>query len=179
MKPAADAPIRLAGVRKAFGAVQAVDGVDLTVAPGEVFGLIGHNGAGKSTLFKLMLGLLKPDAGRVEVAGAAVGGGGWRAARQRIGYLPEQLALYDNLNGLETLRFFARLKGAPLPQCEALLQRVGLGAAAHRAVHGYSKGMRQRLGFAQALLGERTEVVEVVALAQAHLGCPRRRFSAH
>ncbi|MEW6707217.1 MAG: ABC transporter ATP-binding protein [Pseudomonadota bacterium] len=145
--------ISLAGVRKAFGPVQAVAGVDLAVAPGEVFGLIGHNGAGKSTLFKLMLGLLAPDAGSVRVAGAVVGGRAWREARRRIGYLPEHLALYDNLSGLETLRFFARLKGVAASQCGPLLERVGLSAAAGRAVHGYSKGMRQRLGFAQALLG--------------------------
>ncbi len=152
---AADAaPIALHGVRKAYGEVQAVAGVDLEVARGELFGLIGHNGAGKSTLFRLMLGLAAPDAGQVRVAGCSVGARGWRAARRRIGYLPEHLALYDNLGGLETLRFFARLKGAPAGQCAELLDRVGLGAAARRAVRGYSKGMRQRLGLAQALLGE-------------------------
>ncbi len=147
------APIVLRGVRKAFGEVQAVAGVDLDVGRGELFGLIGHNGAGKSTLFRLMLGLAAPDAGAVHVAGCAVGARGWRAARRHIGYLPENLALYDNLSGLETLHFFARLKGAPASQCPALLERVGLGGAAARAVRGYSKGMRQRLGLAQALLG--------------------------
>jgi Cu-processing system ATP-binding protein len=146
-------PIALAGVRKAYGAVVAVAGVDLAIGRGELFGLIGHNGAGKTTLFRLMLGLAAPDAGSVRVAGCEVGARGWREARRRIGYLPEQLALYDNLSGIETLRFFARLKGAPAAQCGAALERVGLAAAAPRLVRGYSKGMRQRLGLAQALLG--------------------------
>jgi len=147
-------PIALRGVRKAYGQVQAVAGVDLDVGCGELFGLIGHNGAGKSTLFRLMLGLTKPDAGTVHVLDCPVGGPSWREARRSIGYLPEHLALYDNLSGIETLRFFARMKGAPMQQCAELLDRVGLGAAAKRVVRGYSKGMRQRLGLAQALLGQ-------------------------
>ena len=73
--------------------------------------------------------------------------------RRSIGYLPENVVLYDNLTGLETLRFFAWLKGADARDCLPLLERVGLAAAARRRVRGYSKGMRQRLGFAQALLG--------------------------
>lgn len=147
-------PIALTGVRKAYGAVKAVAGVNLAIGRGELFGLIGHNGAGKTTLFRLMLGLAAPDVGSVRVAGCEVGGHGWRAARRRIGYLPERLALYDNLSGVETLHFFARLKGVPVAQCGKLLERVNLAAAAGRPVQGYSKGMRQRLGLAQALLGE-------------------------
>lgn len=147
-------PVHLQDVRKAFGALQAVGGVSLAVARGQMAGLIGHNGAGKSTLFRLMLGLLKPDAGSVQVVGCRAGASGWREARRRIGYLPEQLALYDALSGRETLQFFARLKGAPAAQIGVLLERVGLSFAADRAVRTYSKGMRQRLGLAQALLGE-------------------------
>ena len=78
---------------------------------GEVFGLIGHNGAGKSTLFKLMLGLLAPTAGELRVIGESVTGPRFRQVRRRMGYLPENVVLWDNLSGLETLRFFARLKG--------------------------------------------------------------------
>lgn len=77
----------------------------------------------------------------------------FRTARRHIGYLPENVVLYDNLSGMETLRFFARLKGAPSSQCEPTLARVGLAHAATRPLREYSKGMRQRLGFAQALLG--------------------------
>ncbi|AVP58348.1 ABC transporter ATP-binding protein [Pulveribacter suum] len=145
--------IHLRGVSKHWGALHAVDGVDLDVPAGEIFGLIGHNGAGKSTLFKMMLGLLAPTAGDIRVAGASITGRGARAARRQLGYLPENVVLYDNLDGLETLRFFARLKGAPLVQCPQMLERVGLAHAGKRPVREYSKGMRQRLGFAQALLG--------------------------
>jgi Cu-processing system ATP-binding protein len=145
--------ITLRGVVKHYGAVRAVDGVDLEVRRGEVFGLIGHNGAGKSTLFKMMLGLETASAGEIRIQDSPVSGRGFRAVRRSVGYLPENVVLYDNLSGLETLRFFARLKNAPRQECEAALERVGLGHAAGRAVREYSKGMRQRLGFAQALLG--------------------------
>ena len=145
--------VSLRGVTKHYGALHAVDGVDLDIARGEIFGLIGHNGAGKSTLFKMMLGLIPATSGEILVGGASVRGRGFRAARRHLGYLPENVVLYDNLNGLETLRFFARLKGAPLAQCQPALDKVGLAHAGKRPVREYSKGMRQRLGFAQALLG--------------------------
>ncbi len=146
--------ISLVGVHKHYGKVHAVDGVDLSVRRGELFGLIGHNGAGKSTLFKMMLGLVAATAGDIRVAGASVQGRDFRVVRRRVGYLPENLVLYDNLTALETMRFFAKLKGADLASCPALLERVGLGDVGKRAVHEFSKGMRQRLGFAQALLGK-------------------------
>ena len=145
--------VHLRGVSRHYGALHAVDGVDLDVPAGEIFGLIGHNGAGKSTLFKMMLGLVVPTAGEIRVAGAPIAGRAARAARRQVGYLPENVVLYDNLDGLETLRFFARLKGAPLAQCPQMPERVGLAHAGRRPVREYSKGMRQRLGFAQALLG--------------------------
>jgi len=141
-------------VSKHYGALHAVDGVDLDIPRGEIFGLIGHNGAGKSTLFKMMLGLVPATQGSIVVGGAQVGGRDFRAARRHLGYLPENVVLYDNLSGLETLRFFARLKHAPQTQCQAVLERVGLQHAGQRPVREYSKGMRQRLGFAQALLGQ-------------------------
>lgn len=145
--------IALREVHKHYGALHAVDGVTLDIPEGEIFGLIGHNGAGKSTLFKMMLGLASLTRGDIFVAGARVNGRDFRTARRKIGYLPENVVLYDNLDGLETLNFFARLKGAPLTQCPLLLERVGLAHAGRRPVREYSKGMRQRLGFAQALLG--------------------------
>ena len=147
------AAIEALGVAKHYGALHAVDGVDLTVQRGEIFGLIGHNGAGKSTLFKMMLGLIEPTAGEILVGGASVRGRDFRRTRRHIGYLPENVVLYDNLTGLETLRFFAKLKGAPLVQCQPALARVGLEHAVDRPLREYSKGMRQRLGFAQTLLG--------------------------
>jgi len=148
-----DKLIDIRGVYKRYGAVDAVNGVELTIGAGELFGLIGHNGAGKTTLFKMMLGLLPASAGEIRIGGQAVRGAAFREVRRSIGYLPESLALYDNLSGLETLHFFARLKGVNRSTCPALLDQVGLAGAADQRVRNYSKGMRQRLGFAQALLG--------------------------
>jgi Cu-processing system ATP-binding protein len=145
--------IEVRGAAKYFGDTRAVDGVDLSVREGEMFGLIGHNGAGKTTLFKMMLGLLPVTSGDIRIGGQPVRGEAFRQVRRSIGYLPESVALYDNLSGLETLRFFAKLKGADRASCASLLDRVGLANAANQRVRGYSKGMRQRLGFAQALLG--------------------------
>ncbi len=145
--------IEVCNVSKWFGDVHAVDGVSLSVGKGEMFGLIGHNGAGKSTLFKMMLGLIPASAGEIRVSGALIGGRDFREVRRRIGYLPENFVTYDNLSGLEVLQLFADLKKVPRRECEAVLERVGLKDAAKRRVRGYSKGMRQRLGFAQVLLG--------------------------
>lgn len=146
--------IELLAVGRDFGPIRAVDAVSFDVARGEIFGLIGHNGAGKSTLFKMMLGLLAPSRGEIRLCGQPVHQAGFREVRRQIGYLPENLVLYDNLSGEETLAFFARLKGLrDIDACQGLLELVGLEGAAKRRVREYSKGMRQRLGFAQALLG--------------------------
>jgi Cu-processing system ATP-binding protein len=147
-------PIQIETLSKTFGVVPALNSVSLTVEAGEMFGLIGHNGAGKSTLFKLMLGLLQASAGSVRVHGVDTASGDFRQVRRRIGYLPESFVTYDNLSGMEVLQLFADLKKVPRATCAGVLERVGLGAAAARRVHTYSKGMRQRLGFAQALLGD-------------------------
>jgi Cu-processing system ATP-binding protein len=148
-----DKQIELRAVSKRFGALQAVDGIDLAVGRGRMVGLIGHNGAGKSTLFKLMLGLLEPSSGEVRVCGVRTGDSAFRDVRRRIGYLPESFVAYDNLTGMELLHLFADLKKVARASCGNVLERVGLSAAADRRVGGYSKGMRQRLGFAQLLLG--------------------------
>lgn len=146
-------PIEVRQVVKDFGKVRAVDGVNLAVSAGELFGLIGHNGAGKSTLFKMMLGLIQPTSGEIHINGEAVQGPAFRRVRRSVGYLPENVVFYDNLTGIETLRFFADLKGVNTSSFANLLEQVGLTHAAHRRVREYSKGMRQRLGLAQALLG--------------------------
>ena len=145
--------IEVKGVSKRFATVEAVKKVDLTVQRGELFGLIGHNGAGKSTLFKMMLGLIPVTEGDIRIAGESVLGNNFREVRQKIGYLPENVVLYENLSGIEVLNFFADLKNIAKSACKPLLERVGLAHAMHRQVREYSKGMRQRLGFAQALLG--------------------------
>ena len=141
---------------KRYGEIEAVADVSLTVHPGELFGLIGHNGAGKSTLFKMLLGLEAPTAGEVRIGGQPMSSGAFRSVRRNVGYLPENVVFYDNLTGQETLEFFAALKRAPRTDCARVLERVGLSHAGDRRVRGYSKGMRQRLGFAQALLGQPT-----------------------
>lgn len=146
--------IEVSSLTRRYGDITAVDDISLSVTQGEMFGLIGPNGAGKSTLFKLMLGLIAPSAGEIRVHGVLIDGPEFRAVRRRIGYLPESFVTYDNLTGLEVLRLFADLKQVPRNSCAALLARVGLQDAAGRRVSGYSKGMRQRLGFAQALLGK-------------------------
>ncbi|MGM0782641.1 MAG: ATP-binding cassette domain-containing protein [Pseudomonadota bacterium] len=146
--------IEMAAVSKRFGALTALDEVSLRLAEGEVLGLMGHNGAGKSTSMKLILGLIRPSAGRLEVFGHDPSGAEANVLRQRLGYLPENVQFYEQLSGVEVLRYFARLKRVDLRRVDALLERVGLSHAMHRRVKTYSKGMRQRLGLAQALLGE-------------------------
>ena len=149
-----DKLIDVRAVSKRFGALQALDAVDLSVGRGRMVGLIGHNGAGKSTLFKLMLGLHQPTSGEVRINGVPTSAAAFREVRRRIGYLPEHFVSYDNLSGLEVLQLFADLKKVPRKACAEVLERVGLAAAAPRRLREYSKGMRQRLGFAQLLLGD-------------------------
>lgn len=149
-----DVAVVMLGITRRYGRRDAVRDVDLTLRAGETVGLVGHNGAGKSTLIKIMLGLVRPSAGSVEVLGEDPTAGAAARARRELGYLPENVALQPSMTGFETLAFYARLKGQPVAGNAALLERVGIAAAAHRRVGTYSKGMRQRLGLAQALLGK-------------------------
>ncbi len=149
----ADSPaIALEGVVKRYGRAEAVRGVSFSLPQGVLAALVGHNGAGKTTLMKLMLGLARPSAGRLSVLGHDPAAG-VAAARRQIGWLPETVTFNAALTGREIIRFLARLKGESPRAGEDLLARVGLAAAAGRAIGTYSKGMRQRLGLAQALLG--------------------------
>ncbi|VFU10958.1 ABC transporter ATP-binding protein [Methylocella tundrae] len=148
-----DAAVVIRGVSHRYGQREAVRNVDLTLRAGECVGLVGHNGAGKSTLIKIMLGLVRPSAGSVQVLGEDPSAGSGGRARRELGYLPENVALQPSMTGAETLAFYARLKRQPVAGNAALLERVGIEAVAHRRVGAYSKGMRQRLGLAQALLG--------------------------
>ena len=91
--------------------------------------------------------LIRPSAGEIRIDGTEVMGRHFRAVRRTVGYLPESVVLYDNLTAIETLQFFARLKGVARPDIASVLERVGLSHAARRRVREYSKGMRQRLGF--------------------------------
>jgi len=146
--------VELAGVTKRYGRSVVLDRISASMPQGEIIGLLGHNGAGKTSLIKLALGLITASEGDVRVLGSAPLGAGARRLRARIGYLPENVAFYGNFTGGEVIGYFARLKHAPEREAMALLDRAGLIAAAARPVRTYSKGMRQRLGLAQALLGE-------------------------
>ncbi|MBU1773470.1 MAG: ABC transporter ATP-binding protein [Gammaproteobacteria bacterium] len=143
--------VEIQGVNQRYGSMTVLHDLDLTLGEGEVLGLFGHNGAGKTTSMKLILGLLTPSEGQVRVLGRAPHD---PEVRRQLGYLPENVTFYPQLSGRETLRHFARLKGASLGQVDELLEQVGLAHAAERRVKTYSKGMRQRLGLAQALLGD-------------------------
>lgn len=147
-------PVTLTGVSKRFAKQLAVDHVDLQLRAGESVALAGHNGAGKSTLLKLILGLIHPSEGQVHLMGHETSAAAAVAVRKEIGYLPETVSLYPSLTGIEVLNFFAKLKGQPLAKNQELLSRVGLLGASTRRVRTYSKGMRQRLALAQAMLGD-------------------------
>ncbi len=142
--------LRVDGVCKTFSGHRAVDDVSFSLNAGERVAMLGHNGAGKTTLFKIVLGFLKRDHGDVAVMGAAPGS---HDARIGTAYLPESVAFPGSLTGKEVLTFYARLKGESPARALPLLERVGLAEAAKRRVGTYSKGMRQRLGLAQALIG--------------------------
>ncbi|HML21769.1 MAG TPA: ABC transporter ATP-binding protein [Aggregatilinea sp.] len=140
--------IEIRGLTKHFGPVKALDGIDLDVPSGAIFGFLGPNGAGKTTMLRLMTGLARPTAGTVRIDGIEVGSG----QRPPIGYLPDTPMFYGWMNAREFLRYIADLHGMTDPPIDATLERVGLLDAAKKRVGGYSRGMKQRLGLAQALL---------------------------
>ena len=142
-------------LRRRFGEKVAVADLSIAVKPAEVFGFLGPNGAGKTTSLKMLLGLIEPTSGSGTLLGRPIGD---RAARAKVGFLPEHFRFQDWLTGRELLRFHGRLYGLSGPALEAkadaLLTRVDLQDASDRAVKGYSKGMTQRIGLAQALLND-------------------------
>ena len=154
--------IRTEALTKNYGNAVAVDHLDLTVASGEVFGLLGPNGSGKTTTILMLLGLTEPTSGTARVAG-------FDPLRQplevkrRVGYMPDQVGFYDNLTGVANLRYTARLCGIPAREIDgriaAALKRVDLVDAGQRAVRTYSRGMRQRLGIAEILMKGATTAI--------------------
>ncbi len=153
----ADQPIlaiAVSGAIKRYGPHEVVRGVSFSLAAGESLALLGHNGAGKTTLIKLMLGITRADGGDIRICGLRPDERAFAGLRRRVGFLPENVVFHNAMTGREILSFYARLKGAPASAVDALLDRVGLGEARNRRVRTYSKGMRQRLGLAQALLGD-------------------------
>ena len=147
--------IETQGLRKQFGPTVAVSDLSLRVSAGEIFGFLGPNGAGKTTSIKMLLALVEPTSGTGQVLGAPLGD---RASRARIGFLPEHFRFHETLTATELLRFHGRLYGLRGGSLDAridrLLTRVDLVDAADRPLRGYSKGMLQRAGLAQALLNE-------------------------
>ena len=135
--------------------LRAVNDVSIRIMPGEVYGLIGPNGSGKSTTMKALLGLVAPTSGKCAIFGKD---SLKTDSRNEVGFLPENPYFYKHLSGEETLRFYGKLcgiKGARLKdRVRELLELVDLEGAAHRRIGGYSKGMLQRIGLAQALIQE-------------------------
>ncbi|MCW8933551.1 MAG: ABC transporter ATP-binding protein [Gammaproteobacteria bacterium] len=145
--------ISLQSVNKHYAKEAVLHDVNLSIQSGECIVLVGHNGAGKTSLIKMMLGLTRPTSGVIKVLGHDPAFSAAVAQGLSLGYLPESVAFYEAMTGREVLAFYARLKGASKVECAKLLDLVGLGDASKRRVGTYSKGMRQRLGLAQAMLG--------------------------
>ena len=149
--------IRAEALTKRYGSALAVDGLDLAVEAGEVFGLLGPNGAGKTTTILMLLGLTEPTSGRAIVAG-------FDPLRQplevkrRVGYMPDSVGFYDYLTARDNLRYTARLNGLGEAERETritdALARVDLADVADNRVATFSRGMRQRLGLAEILMKE-------------------------
>lgn len=148
--------LTIRGLEKRFGDKEVLRGLDLTVPEGSIFGFVGRNGAGKTTTMKAVLGLMRPDGGEIFVAGERVSYGQTPTNRY-IGYLPDVPEFYSFMTPREYLRLCGETMNMPRAEIEErsgeLLELVGLGSERHR-IRGFSRGMKQRLGIAQALLGQ-------------------------
>ena len=147
--------VQASNLKKFFGNNHAVDGVSLSIAPGEIYGLVGSDGAGKTTTMRLLVGALLPDAGEVEVCGFNVLKN-VEQARSQIGYLSQRFSMYEDLSVLENIRFFAEVRGLKQnewqPRCMEILKFVGLADFKDRRAGQLSGGMKQKLGLASALV---------------------------
>ena len=148
--------LRIENLHKSFGKTSVIEGISLTVPTGSVFGFIGENGAGKTTTMKMVLGLLNPDSGEVYVCGEKVRFG-MTATNRHVGYLPDVPEFYPYMRPLEYLRLCGQIVGLSDSDIRTrsgeLLELVGL-AGSNRKIGGFSRGMKQRLGVAQALIGK-------------------------
>ncbi len=142
--------LTISRLTKRFQSLEALKDVSLALEPGKRAALLGHNGAGKSTIMKIVLGLIPFESGEVRVCGARPGSS---EARAKVAYLPENVAFHPALTGEEQLRHYLSLRGERPSRAMELLARVGLLHAARRRIGTYSKGMRQRVGLAQTLIG--------------------------
>lgn len=145
--------IEASGLTKSYGGRSALSGLSLGVEEGDVFGFLGPNGAGKTTTIRILTGLLGPDSGEARVAGMDVAAHP-RAVKRAVGVLPESQGYYGWMTGEEYLAYFADLYGVPNANGRAgeMLDKVGLGERGNSLVGGYSRGMRQRLGIARAMV---------------------------
>lgn len=145
--------VKAVGLSKQYAEFEAVKNLNFEVFTGQTLALLGHNGAGKSTLIKMILGLVSPSAGQLFVQGQEVQAKRVNASLS-LGYLPENVSFYDNMTAHELLSYFAKLKGVPPVRVSLLLEEFGLMAAKDKRLRTFSKGMRQRLGLAQAVLAD-------------------------
>jgi ABC-2 type transport system ATP-binding protein len=145
--------IRIAGLRVLYGTFAAVDGLDLDIRRGELFGLLGPNGAGKSTTIRVLIGQRRPSGGNVSVAGLDVVRN-WAEIKPQFGYVPDRENHFEEFTGRRNLEFFGELYGVPKLRAEEVLKMVELDEAADLPVRGYSLGMRKKLLLARALLHE-------------------------
>ncbi len=161
--------IETQGLTKRYGPVVAVEGLELRIEAGEVYGLLGPNGSGKTTTILMLLGLTEPSAGSVRVLGLDPVREPLSLKRQ-VGYLPDSVGFYGEMTAWENLAYIARLNGLPpalaKARIERVLERMGLSEVARRPVGVFSRGMRQRLGLAEVLLKE----PKVVILDEPTLG---------
>lgn len=149
-----DAALQLEGVTKRYGAFTAVDNLSFAARRGRILGFLGPNGAGKTSTIRMVLGLVAPSAGRIDVLGAPDA----RSVRERIGFLPEERGLYRRMTPLDAIVFLGGLKGVPRAECRrralALLEEQGLGHAARRQIRNLSKGMAQKVQLISAIVHE-------------------------
>jgi Cu-processing system ATP-binding protein len=146
--------LKVQEVTKNYGPIRALDNISLAVREGEALGLVGPNGSGKTTMLKIMLGILRPTSGTVAFRDSGLSEKSWKEFKRLVGYMPERVSFYDNLTGKETLKLFARVKGADPKPTSELIARILSEDLLLRKVGTYSKGMRQRLNLAQALVSE-------------------------
>lgn len=152
-KPESDSvSVQINNLTKIYKDVRAVDDVSFSIRNGEIFGFLGPNGAGKTTTIKAMLGLIHVNSGNIKINGFNMKKDNIKA-KEKLGYLPEKISFYDNLNPIQTLNFFCELKGVDKSIVPTLLKEVGLEDASNRKVGTFSKGMVQLLGIAQIMIG--------------------------
>jgi len=143
--------VRVTNISKTYGAQKALDAISFSVKQGEIVGILGPNGAGKSTLFKILAAHLKPDSGLVEVNGFSVSKEAFKV-KQSIGYLPENNPLYQNMYVKEYLAFIANVHKTSKGRITEIIKKVGLVSESHKKINQLSKGYKQRVGLASALL---------------------------